>query len=482
MRAIIQDKASITTHQLREIAVSKEQIGKYDMLRNALEKDIAISKDPMQRIKGRVTTEFWNLSEYEVGDCLTLHQGEWNVASGRKQVVKTEMGPMYTTLNIGVSQEHLEGLKDNMQRRLDLAHVQMHGSTTMLQAGPERMNYHRVSASEVYSAKLEIEIPTEVVKIHKVLLTWTTGPYRADLWPHSEPPIGHDHGGTGGPGGAIAQDYPGEGGAHMSNVLGDGSFIPVMLAKAHKHDLSETLTILFATAIKWFPVATAQGMSGVYGMNHRHTIPSVWTGDPDNTALAVHDITWGEWCSACNYWLISHTDELNFALDSHWHPVPSGYTGYTNPNAYISLIESTVVTSISPYVLQTVSEEEDPPHVHDGQLEPDHNHDGVAVDAHSDHLIDAVPAHEDHTIATEPGTAIDLIYGIVEIEGGTTLELFVNAEKVGEYATPQTELRIDGYLHKGANTVQLQPIEGQNVKGSAEIQSAGLLFVEPVKF
>ena len=63
-----------------------------------------------------------------------------------------------------------------------------------------------------------------------------------------------------------------------------------------------------------------------------------------------------------------------------------------------------------------------------------------------------------------------------------TLELLINDEKVGEYTTPQTELRIDGYLSSGGNTVQLRPIVGQNVKGGAEIQASGMLFVEPVKF
>jgi hypothetical protein len=475
MRAIIQDKSSITTHKLREIAVSKDTIGKYDMLRNALEKDIAISKGPMQRIKGRVSTEFWNLGEYEVGDCVTLHQGDWNVESGMKQIVKTEMGPMYTTLNFGISQEHLEGLKDNMQRRLDLAHVQMHGSTTMLQAGPERMNYHRVSATEVYSAKLEIEIPTEVIKTHKVLLTWTTGPYRADLWPESETMEGHDHGGYSGEGGAVAPDYPGLGGAHTPDVLGDGDFTPAMLGKAHKHLLEDTLVISFSTA-SMFKVTSPN----ITGTTHRHTRGKTSEGDDYAEALTLPD--YGEWCDACSQWLITDFDWEYFSLASHWHLNTGLYTGYATPGGTISGFDSNFVYNINPYVLSKESNDDDPAHLHDGVYEPDHDHGGVAVDAHSDHLMDAIPAHADHLIAAVTGISVNLIYGIIEIAGGTTLELFINGEKIGEYATPQTELRIDGYLHKGTNTVQLQPIEGQNVKGSAEIQSSGLLFVEPIKF
>jgi hypothetical protein len=476
IRAIVEDRASIAEHKLREIAVPKEQIGKYIMLRNALEKDIAISKAPMQRIKGSVTTEFYGLRGYEVGDTVTLHQTAWNLNEIQMQIVKVEIGPMRTTIDLGISQEHLEGLKDNMHRRFDLNNVRMHGSTTILQAGPERMNYQRVSASEVYAAKLEIEIPSEVKKIHKVLISWTIGPYRADVGPNTIDGPGHDHDGWAGDGGAIGSDTVGPGGASTPDVLGDGDFTPQMLGKAHKHLLETDVTLNVSTSGFYAPTST-----GVSGLNHRHLKGR--TSGPDDTQYAYTQAGWDLWCDACNAWLINSFDHANFALGTHWHLNTGLYTGYTNPSGHIAAVYKQLIQSIDANAISEMSNNESPAHIHDGVYEPSHDHVGVYEGPHSDHATSAIPAHGDHLIVTEPGiSGLALIYSIHEEAPGTTLELLVNDEKIGEYNTAQTEIRIDGYMNSGNNTIALQPIVGQNKKGSAKISGNGLLFVEPRKF
>jgi hypothetical protein len=349
IRAIIENNASQTTHALREIAVPKNEIGKYQTLKASLEKDITYSKDPMQRIKGSVTTEFWGQRGYEVGDRVILHQGEWVVEEGEFQIVKADIGPVLTQLNLGISREHLEGLKSNLKRAFDISNVQMHGSTSLLAAGPETSNYERKFDGSVFSAKLKIEIPSEVVKTHKVLLSWTIGPYRASVNEQTGEGVGHDHGGFGGPGGAVDGGFAGEGGESTPVVIDAGDFIPVMLSKAHQHDLSDTLIINYSENIRWFPVASSQGQSAVQNINHRHSGGGTGYSNDNASAVTPEWVDW-HWCEACAFYLIEDMSDGTFATGSHYHQ--NSDTGYTNPNAYIELIEHNTVTAISPYVLQ----------------------------------------------------------------------------------------------------------------------------------
>jgi hypothetical protein len=473
IRAIIEDKASQVTHSLREIAVPKTEIGKYLTLKESLEKDIAFSKEPMQRLKGSVTTEFWGLRNYEVGDTVTLHQSEWVVDEGEFQIVKVDIGPILTQLNLGVSREHLEGLKSNMKRALDISNVQMHGSTTLFNAGPETMNYERKSDGSVFSAKLKIEIPSEVVKTYKVLLSWTIGKYRADVNDQTDPGDGHDHDGFGGLGGAIDSDYAGTGGAFTPDILGGGDFIPSMLSKAHSHYLYGTLYIQHASGI-FYEIVN----DWVQGLNHRHS--GGGTGSPNSTADAlIPPLYMGSQCTSgmC----VTNVYASSFATSSHSHSTYS--TGYSNPNAYVETLPRSYVKAINPTVLSEESADENPAHIHDGVYEPDHDHTGVYEGPHSDHIIPAEPAHNDHLIVIEPGSALDISFGIHEEAAGTVLELLINGEKIGEYEGAQTEIRIDGYITSGNNSVEIQPIESEtNKKGSATIKASGILFIEPKRF
>lgn len=472
IRAIIEDTPSQATHALRELAVPKTELGKYITLKESLEKDIAISKDPMQRLKGSVTTEFWGLRGYEVGDTVTLHQGEWVVDEGEFQIVKVDKGPILTQLNLGISREHLEGLKSNLKRAFDISNVQMHGSTSLLTVGPETMNYDRISASEVYPAKLKIEIPSTAKKMHKVLLSWTLGPYRA--------PVGDTTGNGGGQssgnvsaGGAQGSGYVGSGGAFTPDIGLDGDFIPAMLGEAHKHSLEDTIYIGF-TQRSMFEVWSG----AVQGGSHRHS--GGGTGYPNSTDNAITSVNWGSFCVSGS--CITGFGTSSFATGSHYHQ--NSDTGYTTPGMYLSGSSNMdYVVNIDPMALITESENETPAHIHDGVYEPKHDHAGIAEPAHNDHLYPAEPAHNDHLYPAIPDFALNMIFRIFELMGGTTLELLVNEEKVGEYDGPQTDIRIDGYLTTGSNTIEIQPIEAEvGKKGSATITGNGIMFIEPKRF
>jgi hypothetical protein len=387
-------------------------------------------------------------------------------------------------LNLGISREHLEGLKSNLKRTFDISNVQMHGSTTIFNAGPETSNYERKANGDVYSAKLKLDMPSDVKKTHKMLLSWTIGPYRASVNESTGEIPGHDHDGFAGAGGAQVGGDVGAGGAFIPDIELDGGFVPQMLSEAHVHDLSDTLVINFVQHYYQFPHRSSYGRADVQDLDHRHSTPSVWSGDPDDTDYAYTQANWDTWCDACDAWIIYDFDYASFALAGHWHSVPGGNTGYTNPSAYVSIYEDQVVTDINPYVLQVESDEEDPAHIHDGVYEDDHTHDGVYEPPHSDHSIPAEPAHSDHLIITEPGTTIDIDFGIHEEAAGTVLELLVDGEKVGEYSGNQTEIRIDGYLSKGASsTIEIQPVSAEtSKKGGATIWASGILFIEPKRF
>jgi hypothetical protein len=134
-------------------------------------------------------------------------------------------------------------------------------------------------------------------------------------------------------------------------------------------------------------------------------------------------------------------------------------------------VNKPIITKFQPTALPPSTTVELPAHLHDAETQGEHPHTGV------EYL-----GHEDHDIEPEEDFTLSIKYDIHEEPPGTTLELLVNGEKIGEYTTPQSEIRIDGYLNTGNNVVELQPIVGQNKKGGANISSSGLLFVEPQKF
>ena len=513
MRAMIRDTSSIGMHGLREIAVSEEQIANYNMLKTSLQKKIAISKDPMQRIRGSVSTQFWGIKGYEVGDTVTLHQEKWHVPNKGFQIVKVDMGPNTTTLDLGISQDHLEGLRDNMQRQLDLNNVRMHGSTTLLEAGPATSNYQRIDTVTVYPAKLEIDIPSTVKKIHKVLLSWTLGPYRASVGPNTGEVPPHDHDGWVGSGGGLDGFNAGAGGAFTPGVNLDGAFTPQMIGGMHQHGVVGYVPFSLESDLGFLPTSKTVSSesshthtnptTGTASQNHTHSIPA--TDGPDDTRTVIGG-EYGEWAWGTACTLGSCVDSItgvSVADSSHWHlntgknsgssgaahthsqGVTGSAGGHNHTITTATPNERAYVWDVDLDYVEWTSENEGPiPHAHTGVDYLGHDHDGIAEPAHSDHAIPAEPPHTDHAITSQVGGSLSLDYDIYEVAGNTDMELLVNGESVGTYATaPQTEIRIDGWLNSGNNTIELQPKVGENnKKGGATLVASGLLFVEPVKF
>ena len=510
LRAIIENTDSQDTHKIRELAVSEERYNNYIPLKEAAQKAMTYTKAPLQKIAATVTTKYWLDNSFEVGDTVTLYATSWDVASQAFQIVRADIGPRVTNLDMGISQEHLDGLKAGLQRQLDITGIRMHGSTTLLQFGPETMNYHRVNDSTVYPSRLKIEIPSDVRYIHKVLLSWTIGPYRADVEPDTGSTSGHDH--TGYTGSSSAHDHTGTTGL-------DGAHIPIALAAgAHDHDTDLEVNMVLTKREGYLPdsknvsyesshthtggttgAGTAHSHSnpstGTASTNHTHSIPA--TDGPDDVRDALVDILDGSACVS-GYCQTGYT-VLGFAEDTHWHlntGKNSGSSGAAHTHnqgvtgtesAHTHSAGTTGAGSQHRHVLSTHAVALN--YMRDIQLgvaasttEPAHN---TTINSVADHTNPITSeAGESLTVATEPGESVAVQYGIHEEAAGTTLELLVNSEVVASsYVGDQTDIRIDGYLSTGNNTVEILPIVGENgKKGSCTVLGAGIFFIEAKKF
>jgi hypothetical protein len=146
LRAVIENTDSQDTHEIRELAVPEERFNNYTPLREAAQKAMTYTKAPLQKIAATVTTKYWVDNSFEVGDTVTLHHSRWNVDETAFQIVRADIGPRVTKLDMGISQEHLDGLKAGLQRQLDITGIRMHGSTSLLQFGPETIvDYRAIS-------------------------------------------------------------------------------------------------------------------------------------------------------------------------------------------------------------------------------------------------------------------------------------------------------------------------------------------------
>jgi hypothetical protein len=287
--------------------------------------------------------------------------------------------------------------------------------------------------------------------------SWTIGPYRADVDGGGES-AGHDHTGNAGAGGAFTPDVL-DGGAHTPTEIGTG---------AHDHQVNINPHLSFS--IKTGYLVT----SGYTDYESSHTHPKGSTGGPDDTANAVTGLSQGCECSeACGGGhCITGTYVAGYAEDSHWHLNTGLVTGAGSSHRHI--LSTTTQGSFvlddlyfTPFDVPT-----EPAHIHTINYVAAHPHTGVAEGAHSD-----------HTIVTEAAADIDLTFGIHEEAAGTTLELLVNSEVVASsYVGDQTDIRIDGYLSTGNNTVEIRPIVGENAKkGSCTTLATGIFFIEAKK-
>jgi hypothetical protein len=536
LRAIIENTNSQDTHEIRELAVPEERYNNYIPLKEAVQKAMTYTKAPLQKIAATITTKYWIDNDFEVGDTVTLHHDRWNVDETAFQIVRADIGPRVTNLDMGISQEHLDGLKAGLQRQLDISGIRMHGSTSLLQFGPETMNYQRVDDATVYPAHLKFEIPSDARYIHKILISWKLGNYRADVTGGSES-SGHSHTGHAGGGGAQGGGYTGgggaqgggytggggaqgggytgaggaftpdvlNGGAHTPVALGAGAHTPTELAKAHQHKVEGTVSLIYTYVSGYLP--SAQYAACGY---HSHTNPS--TGGPSSTAHALTGLSLGSACTSG--YCVSNTSDAAFASSTHGHSVGStssdsltcgiptlawnSYVTNLQPSPFCSWT-SDAETPAHKHTLNAVGNHNTPmnsvsAHPHTGVAEPAHNdhsypaepahsdHSYPAEPAHNDHSYPAEPAHSDHVIQTEPGADVDLTLGIVETPGGTVMQLTVNGEEVISIDGDGTDIVITGYCNTGANTVELYPIVGSNTKGGATLEGRGIVFIEASKF
>jgi hypothetical protein len=485
LRAVIEDLDSQDTHGIRELAVSEERYNNYVPLKEAAQKAMTYTKAPLQKIAATVTTKYWLDTGFEVGDTVTLHQDRWNVDETAFQIVRADIGPRVTNIDMGISQEHLDGLKAGLQRQLDISNIRMHGSTSLLQFGPETSNYQRVDDSTVYPSRLKIEIPSDVRYIHRVLLSWTIGTYKSSVESETGETSGHEHGGYTGSGGAFTPDVL-DGGEHTPTEIGTGS---------HDHNTDLEVNMVLTLRSGYLPDSKdvssesththTNPSTGGISQSHTHTIPA--TDGPDDVQDVVEGITWGEWCGACNYWLVSAQDFAEVALSTHIHPNTGktsgnqsrghthtqGVTGAGSTHGHTISTHAVLLNYMRDIQLGIVASDTEPDHAHTINYVGDHPHTGVAE-----------PAHSDHVVTTEPGESVTVQYGIHEEAAGTTLELLVNSEVVASsYVGDQTDVRIDGYLSTGNNTVEIRPIVGENgKKGSCTIVSSAIVFIEAKKF
>jgi hypothetical protein len=77
---------------------------------------------------------------------------------------------------------------------------------------------------------------------------------------------------------------------------------------------------------------------------------------------------------------------------------------------------------------------------------------------------------------------IDIALGIVEIAGGTVMQLTVNGEDVTTVDGDGTDIVITGFCATGSNTVEIAPILGSVAKGGATLEGRATVFIESSKF
>ena len=505
LKAVIENTDSQDTHEIRELAVPEERYNNYIPLKEAAQKAMTYTKAPLQKIAATVTTKYWLDEGFEVGDTVTLHQARWSLDETAFQIVRADIGPRVTNIDMGISQEHLDGLKAGLQRQLDISGIRMHGSTSIFQIGPVNENYQRVDATTVYPARLKFEIPSDARYIHKIALSWKIGPYRADVTGGGEG-TGHDHGGFGGAGGEHAHgDYAGAGGAFTPDIVAGGVHTPDMLGEgAHDHPVAiAEANMVLTLRSGYLPDSknvssesshTHSNPDTSFHSGHSHSFSDT-SGGPSGTTSACVSIGYGSSCTTGACVDVSNTFFQNVASAGHTHNVSGttggggghdhsvGNTGSGSSHSHTISTHATSLYYMRDIHFQNISSDTEEDHTHTGIEQPAHDHAGVAEGAHSDHSITTQPSHGDHVIQTEPGADVDLDFGIKEIAAGTIMELIVNGETVGSnYDGTQIDVIITGFTQTGSNTIELQPVVGANSKGSADMDGKGFLFLEAAKF
>jgi hypothetical protein len=187
--------------------------------------------------------------------------------------------------------------------------------------------------------------------------------------------------------------------------------------------------------------------------------------------------------------------DSSFATSSHGHSNPNtgingghdhsiGSTGSGSSHRHPIQVGDALSRDYvhDPITISTFEVSTEPAHGHTINDVAAHPHTAVAIAAHANHVIGTQIAHGNHSIVTQAAAMIDMVLGIVEIAGGTVMQLTVNGEDVTTVDGDGTDIVITGFCNTGSNTVELVPIVGSNVKGGATLEGRGVVFIESSKF
>ncbi|RLG33686.1 hypothetical protein DRN97_04400, partial [Methanosarcinales archaeon] len=429
-RAIVEDTDAQNTYGLRELVFPDLKITNYQPLKEEMQKVLADHKTPLPEISCTVDTKYCLDLGLKVGDTVTINQPVWNISNQQYRVMRMELGPSRTQIDLGISQTHLEHIQSNLQRQMEINNVWMHGSVTTFISGPVEENYERVDADTVYPVILKIDLPDNTRAINRVELSWTLHPYKSSV-----------NGSEGGGGHYHSIGFSGWEGGHF-HTIGDSGY-----EGAHWH-IADT----------------------DYAGGHIHTIDegggtkTSGQADSSETIIVITNVMSKGWIPSLTECLKPMDDYLEgcgyayFITELDWQKVVTPETHKHSTNINHDHSEST-----------------EPDHYHEGETDdaPDHVHSIPNSATEPDHQ------HSNPDTATEPDHEHPLSYGIHEESGGTTLEVYVNDVLVGNnYVGDQSKINITGWIQKGTNTVKLQPIVGDNAKGRAHIYSVNTIFIE----
>lgn len=448
-RAITEDITAQGTYALREIVVEDNRITDYATLKDEVQKTLAFRKAPLKEVSGDINTQFWLDQSLSVGDKVTVNQPDWNLNNQELYIVRAQIDPSNTQLDLGTSQMHLEHMRSSLQRQMDINNVWMHGAVSTFVSGPVEENYQRVDVSTVYPVTMKIQIPSNARAINHVEISWVLSNYKSSVKPTTSSGGGHYH----------TMSNAGWSGGHLHSIPNSGS------EGGHNHSGSSSYE------------GAHQHTIGFEG-GHIHTIG---TGGGVKTSAASNDwVTGGLITTANARWVREYDDTCSTVLycDNIW-VVKSIQTGQEL---------STKVHTHTVNIDHAHSESSEPDHSHSENWEVNHDHDlSIGTEPNHNHSVpnaNTEPDH-DHTVPdsnTESDHDHTTDYGVHEEAGGTTLELYVNDVLVANnYVGNQENINITGWITTGYNTIKLQPIVGDNVKGRAEISSLNTVFLENLK-
>ena len=474
-KAVVEDLTAQGLHKLREIVLEDNRITAYEGIKEEALKSLANRKNPLKDVTGDLDTKYYLDTTMDVGDKILVHQPDWNLNNQELYIMRAVIGPSETKLDLGNSQIHLEHLRSTLQRQMDIGNVWMHGSVSTYVVGPEEDNYERKDATTAYPLRFTIEVPDNARGINHVEIGWELLPYKSSVG-GSGSGGGHSH--SSGPSGRdgahlhnTAASYGGGGHGHSTGGSGLHNH-GVSNAGDHWHDVTVTLSYYTAQAVT-IVYDTA------YAGAHSHSNPN--TSGPSSTSSVLYGLNYGSQCTSG--YCITGGPTTSVASSGHSHS--QGGTG-SGGNHYHTTTSGKAyfVTSITQPGGFTTSQHDG--HVHPVGYEPAHGHSVTTVDNHA-HSIPDTNTEDDHehTIpesSTEPAHYHVVDYGVYEIPGGTTLELYVGDELVGDtYVGDQSGINITGWITKGHNSITLKPIVGDNVKGRAKMSATCTVFLENLK-